>query len=321
MISIIIPAYNVEKYLRECLDSALSQTYINTEIILVDDGSTDSTPDIAREYASRDRRVRVFTQPHSGVSAARNAALRHVRGEWITFLDSDDCIFPHALELLVTLGEQTGARVIYGGWTDNRDTKGPLTPLEAKFECLRPEEVISRVLYQQELLPTPWGKLYYHHCLEDIRFKEGLIYEDLDLFYKICAREKFIVATNSIVYFYRHNPDSLTNSFSPARFDVLRVTERIEAFIADHYPALLPAARDRRLSANFNMLGLIALYDREGKHSSVADSCWALIRKYRRESLFNPKVRLKNKIGILASYLGRGFLGSTLKLFYGRGAR
>ena len=114
MISIIVPVYNTEKYLRRCIDSVLAQTYQDFELLLIDDGSKDSSGAICDEYAAQDARVRVFHKENGGVSSARNVGLDNARGEWITFVDADDWIESDMLELLLRKGEETGADIVMG---------------------------------------------------------------------------------------------------------------------------------------------------------------------------------------------------------------
>ncbi|MCM1077580.1 MAG: glycosyltransferase [Bacteroides sp.] len=319
MVSIIIPAYNAGRYLRECLDSALAQSHRDVEVIVVDDGSTDLTPSILVEYRRRDPRMRVLTQPNSGVSAARNAALRIARGEWITFLDSDDALYSHSIATMLRVAEQTGCDLVYGGWKGGRYI--PTVDIDRDFttEIRDQYSVIEEVLYQSsDIVPAPWGKLYKRSCLDGISFEHGCIYEDLDMFYKLRPRGGKIAVTGCPVYFYRDNPGSITNTFSPSRLDVLKVTGRIEAAMSAATPQLQRAARDRRLSANFNMFCLLALHDRHGDFDDVSRECWRVIKSYRRESLADPRVRMKNKLGILASYGGRWMLRLLSPLVYGR---
>ena len=100
MISVIVPVYNLENYLNRCIDSVLRSTYADFELILIDDGSTDASPRICRDYAGRDNRVRLLRQENRGVSAARNRGLEVCRGEWVVFVDGDDCISEDFLELI-----------------------------------------------------------------------------------------------------------------------------------------------------------------------------------------------------------------------------
>lgn len=323
MVSVIIPAYNVEKYIRECLDSVLGQTYSDIEVIVIDDGSTDSTPEIIREYAERDSKVRLIRKPNGGPSA-RNAGLDVASGEWIMFVDSDDAIAPEAVETLLGLATETGTLYAEGGWTEGEDSRRVCWSegAESVTRIYDAESYIEKVLYQQGPVPSAWSKLFYRSLFDGgLRFREGILYEDLDFFYLPAVKAGKMAVTDRPLYFYRKNPASLTGRFSPRRFDVLEVTARIEAYVAVNYPRLLPAAHDRRLSAGFNMLGLIAAHDREGRYSQTASDCWTLIRRYRRESLLNPQVRLKNKVGIILSYFGRGVFSLFARQFYRRRIR
>ena len=320
MVSIIIPVYNTANYLRECLDSALSQTFRDIEVIAVDDGSTDGSAGILAEYARRDPRLTVITQPNRGVSAARNSALRLARGRWLTFLDSDDALYPGCVATLMDAARLTGCDFVYGGWRSGKvfDPAVAPGPTAVSPAVMERAEVIEGVLYQTSgILPTPWGKLYRRECLDGMNFEEGTIYEDLDLFYKVRPAADRIAVVSTPVYFYRDNPTSITNTFTPSRLDVLKVTARLEDYMAATLPSLADAARDRRLSACFNMYCLLALHDREGRFTGVADECWRVIRSYRRRSLSNPRVRFKNKIGILLSYLGRRAVRAASPLVYG----
>lgn len=314
MVSIIIPAYNAEKYLRECLDSAVGQTHRDIEIIVVDDGSTDSTAEIVGEYVAVDSRVKLIRQANAGLSASRNVAIDHAQGEWIMFLDSDDVLYPNSVETLCRFNNN---RLIYGGLLSGYQCEENNCS-ESRAEVLDSAELIEKVLYQTSgILPTACGKLYHRDLFDDIRFDESLIYEDLDIFYKLADKAGRIAVTNAPIYFYRKNPDGLTGTFRPSRLDVLDVTRRIEEYISARHPALLPAARDRRLSANFNMYCLLSIHDRNHRYAAVARDCWHIIRTYRRESLFNPRVRFKNKIGILVSYFGQTALRLLSPLVYG----
>lgn len=318
MVSIIIPAYNVEKYIRECLDSALGQTYSDIELVVVDDGSTDSTPAIIREYAARDPRIRPVSRPNGGLSAARNTGLAAASGRWVTFLDSDDVLAPMAVRRLVEAARQSGASYVECSRTEGPDSSRISWPETSSdvMTVFDAEAYIEKVLYQDGVYPTVWGKLFARDLFDGLSFREGILYEDLDIFYRLAAKAGRIAVVPDRLYFYRRNPSGLTGSFSPRRLDVLDVTERIEAFVGARFPRLLPAARDRRLSAAFNMFGLIAVNDSDGRHAQASAECWSLIRRYRRGSLFNRRVRLKNKAGIIISYFGPAVLRLFVRKFY-----
>ncbi|MDE5669634.1 MAG: hypothetical protein K2I24_08880, partial [Duncaniella sp.] len=159
------------------------------------------------------------------------------------------------------------------------------------------------------------AKLFRRGVVEDIRFPDGLYYEDLLYCVETLRRSARVAVIGDVIYYYRDNPSSFINTFTPRRLDVLHVTARVEELLEGD-EVLRRAARDRRLSACFNIYGLLAVHDRDGRHSDVSCRCWRLIKDYRRDSLFNPQVRLKNKLGILLSYMGRRFFGRVAGMVY-----
>lgn len=314
MISVIIPAYNVEKYLEDCMRSVLSQSYADLEAIVVDDGSTDRTPGIARRYAEADPRVKVVTRPNGGLSAARNSGLKVAQGEWVTFVDSDDELLPDALARMLTVATEKGVDIVVAQHL--RDKSELPDRIQSKVEIVDSRQAIIDLLYQRKMDHSAWGKLYRRTLFDGCDFTEGTWYEDLDFFYRIFSKIPNIAYLHAPVYYYRQVPTSFLNTFNTARFDVLTVTERLEEWAEKQPENILRAARDRRLSANFNILGLLSANRLLDEHSATARSCYGIIKKYRLSSLFNPNVRLKNKIGILVSYLGYGRLTAVLASRY-----
>lgn len=313
MVSIIIPAYNAEPWLDDCLASVAAQTMREIEIIVVDDGSTDSTAAIAGVYAENDSRFKVLSKPNGGLSDARNFGIDHSAGDWLCFVDADDMLRDDAVELLLDGVRRSGCQLSIGGCVRRRDK---MIKRRHAWQIFGAEEAEADILYQKTLLPTAWGKLYHRSLFGETRFRKGIMYEDLDIICSLIDKVDRVAVTEEPIYYYRKNCESSTGRFSPRRFDVLDVTARIEAYMAGHHPHLLPAARDRRLSAAFNMYGLIAAQADGNAYAKVADSCWMLIKDYRRESFANPDVRLKNKLGILASYCGRRMFGLLSRIVY-----
>ena len=299
LISVIVPVYNVERYLGACLDSILSQSYREIEVILINDGSDDLSGKIAETYAEEDQRITLYNFENEGLGEARNHGLSVATGEYVTFVDSDDILLPGALEVLLKVMDSTGADIVEGGMKHGID----LGKYQIKKHVMRVythEEAIGEMLYQKGLNTSVCGKLYKKFLFDDLRFEKGILYEDLNIMYLLFDHSNKVAYTNYPIYFYRDRDGSIVNSWDNKRLDVLKVTENLENYISENYPGLLPAARDRRLSANFNMFALCTLSgDKE-----TALKCWEKVKNYRRESLFNPYVRIKNKGGILLSYLG-----------------
>lgn len=197
MISIIVPIYNAERYLEACLDSLLSQSEKELQILLVDDGSTDGSLAIAKEYAAKDTRVEVFHQSNAGQSAARNVGLQHAKGEFIAFVDADDKIAENWCERHLEAIE--GADYIQSGY------QRILNGIAGKTQ-------LPKHRYQ---FTSPCMRLYRREAIQDMRFEEGMIYEDVlwsvDLWLS-GARCRIIPYCG---YRYTANPHSTTSQRHP----------------------------------------------------------------------------------------------------------
>lgn len=334
MISVIIPVYNSEAYLPEAVESVLAQTYQDWELILVDDGSEDNSGKLCEILARRTPRIKVIHRKNGGQSSARNTGLKYAGGEFITFLDADDILSPSALESLLNAASSSNADITCGKIYDFisinkllRSSKyiESIYPNGKYTHILTPGKALDRILYQQDLDNSACGKLYAASIWKDLRFREGTGYEDLDIIYQAVMKAKRIATIKAPVYFYRQHEDSYIHTFNLRRTDVLEVTQRLSDFMSMNCPQHLRAAHSRQLSANFNMLGLIAANiqqlqdnpDEYRKAQEIATQCWEKIKELRGESLRNPSVRLKNKIGIVLSYLtGRRGVETIAIRFY-----
>ncbi|MBR2317955.1 MAG: glycosyltransferase family 2 protein, partial [Spirochaetales bacterium] len=185
-ISVIVPVYNVESYLKRCVDSILGQTYSDFELILVDDGSPDNCPQICNEYAEKDSRIRVIHQLNGGLSAARNAGIDWVfqnsDSEWFSFIDSDDYVHPRYLEVLLNAAESTGCDVSIGSYIEFSGDS-----VKSENEIAVPKKYKPEDFYVQYSVETTiaCGKLYRRRYFETIRYPVGKIHEDEFTTYKI----------------------------------------------------------------------------------------------------------------------------------------
>lgn len=225
IVSIIIPIYKVEKYLRQCLDSVLAQRYSNWEMILVDDGSPDACPTICDEYAKRDKRVTVLHCQNGGLSRARNRALDSpLKGDFVTFLDSDDYLSPTCIEELLKASEK-GQLAMTGYILEWENTHTFTTPKQAEGSY---PDLHSYLLDFHRLFATKfnfaWGKLYRRDIIEahHLRFVEGLRLAEDVLFnlqyYNYC--DNGINAIESKGYYYRQSDGSTqSKKFDPMMFD------------------------------------------------------------------------------------------------------
>lgn len=206
-LQIIIPAYNVEKYIAQCLESALHQdTKYSYLITVVNDGSTDRTPEIIESYHIKfPDRIEVINQENKGFSGARNAALRVLKGRYITFLDSDDVLGEGAVETLLDAANMTDVDIVQGGWVTNTEFRTPvLTGGGTEY-------------HPETLSGYPWGKLYKATVLEHFQFPEGYWFEDTPISFILYGAEYSSKIISDLVYGYRLNPDGITAKSSGSK--------------------------------------------------------------------------------------------------------
>ena len=314
MVSIIIPVYNAESFLEKAVESVFRQSYKDWEIILIDDGSTDSSGIICDSLANQHDNIKVAHISNGGQSHARNHGLDMAEGSHIIFLDADDILPPDTLKITYDCFLKSGCDVVCGtmqNFSEEDELKSvDRSPSEALtgnnyFRMLSPEDAMLDILYQKRLDNSVCGKLFTARIWKELRFREGTGYEDLDAICPAIMRaNRVAVLKDWHLYFYRQHQGSYIHTFNLRRCDVLDVTRRLTATMESHYPRLAPAARSRELSANFNMLTLLAANSTSPEARALSDRCWIRIKELRGESLRNPSVRLKNKIGIVCTYIG-----------------
>ena len=218
-ISVIIPIYNVEAYLRRCLDSVIHQTYENLEIILIDDGSTDNSYAIAKDYCDKDSRCILVHQTNSGLSSARNIGLKYATGKFISFIDSDDWISVDMFSTLVKCYENTGADIISGKYilTDTDETEVKNT--ELKFKCITENKLryyLENSFNAKSLEIPVCNKIYNRDLFESISFPEGQLYEDMFTSYQLIKKANMWCVCNQTIYFYFQGMRKTINLFKEA---------------------------------------------------------------------------------------------------------
>lgn len=248
LISVIVPVYKVEKYLGRCVESILAQTYRNTEIILVDDGSPDRCPQLCEEYARANEKIRVFHQENKGLSGARNTGIDNARGEYLAFIDSDDVWSPYFLESLYRALKETGAELSQCRWEymHGDALKEEYCP-EAPVEVFSGLEMLEKLYIQTgAYYVVAWNKLYKKELFEEIRYPQGRIHEDEATTYKIFDRcRKAAVVDNALYgYFVGTGGTSITrNGFSMKKLDWRWANEeRVRYFEKKGYSGLVVPA-------------------------------------------------------------------------------
>ncbi len=226
-ISIIVPVYNVEKYLHRCIDSILAQTFNDFELILIDDGSTDSSGSICEEYKKIDPRIYVIHQKNRGLSVARNTGLdwifKNSDSKWLTFIDSDDWVHNKYLELLYSASVKYQVSLSICGYQETSGESPFMYKQEPKTIICSPEKFY---LGHTANATIAWGKLYRNDCFKKIRYPVGKIHEDEYITYRILFSLQEIAIINMPLYAYFFNQDGITKSdWSPKRMDIFNAYE------------------------------------------------------------------------------------------------
>ena len=203
MISVIVPVYNVENYLAQCLDSVLAQTYKDLEILLIDDGSTDRSGSICDAYQAKDERIRAFHTANRGLSAARNVGLNCAQGEYVAFVDSDDWIEPEMIETLYQKAVVSGADVVECSYM--KEYRSGFIRYEMRFD----EENALNGLLSGKISNIVWNKLWKSDCFTNIRFPEGMLFEDTATTYRVLVNAS-VIGIPDCLYHYRFRDSSIS---------------------------------------------------------------------------------------------------------------
>lgn len=245
MISVIIPVYNVERYLKRCIDSVINQTYKDLEIILVDDGSTDNSGVICDDLKSIDSRIKVIHKKNGGLSSARNAGIKVATGEYIGFVDSDDWIDIDMYESLISAIEETKSEVAVTGICrvyDNGYFKNQFT--RNSVEVYRGVEIVAEYLKQNSFSTAAYDKLYKSELFSHRRFPEGKLYEDAPVIYDILKSINKIVCVGKPQYKYFQRADSICGlAFSKKKMDHYYFSHEILIDVSKTYPQLAELAK------------------------------------------------------------------------------
>lgn len=241
LISIIIPVYNVEKYLQDCVDSVRKQTYKNLEIILIDDGSTDNSGKMCDEYKKQDARIKVFHKSNGGLSDARNLGLEKATGQYVYFLDSDDILPQCAIEILLYICLENKADVAIAGYEkfSNRIPQEVDTNKLEDSEVLDKIEAIRRMLLQNGFGHEAWGKLYKTKLWKCEHFPKGKLYEDYATTYRIINQCDKVAVLKGNLYWYRiRNGSIMKSKLNAKNMQLLDIAEEVTSYLKREIPEL-----------------------------------------------------------------------------------
>lgn len=304
MVSIIVPVYNTEKYLHNCINSLLAQTCTDIEILLVNDGSTDTSGDICDAYAAQDSRVRVIHQQNAGVSSARNAALAVARGEYIAFVDSDDWVSPDYIEDLQSAMTESGADLVACGMFAVYSRFDTVQDKTDCTEVLEGREVYRVLLCDVQVGGYLWNKLFKRELIRD-GFDTDLHLSEDFLFCAKYAREvgRTVILRRKL-YYYWQNPQRKHSTLNARVLSLLDAQERLLELYAVEYPSLCPKIKTNMVKAALNMR---ARYELGGMHDgAISARLDGVIEQYYGEvygragvlSRFNLSVTRKHPVAV-----------------------
>ncbi len=315
LISVIVPIYNVEDYLKQCINSLLKQTYTNLEILLIDDGSMDSSSEICDEYSVKDKRIKVFHQKNKGLSGARNTGIENMRGRYVTFVDSDDYVSEDYIKELYRILQETEADIscvsgnkFFGEkiFSNIEEKNGE------KLKTYNRKEAFKQMLYRKDVNSYAWGKLFKNEMFNDVRFPEGLLFEDVRTIYKLYDKAEKIAICTKRLYYYRQRQGSIVNSgFTPAKMQQVTASEEIVTFVKDKYPELTAAAISKCFIAAVDVFRRIP----QDGYFKEKEYLKKIIKKYRTSVLKDRENKILTKAIALTAVININFLNYAGQIY------
>lgn len=307
LVSVVIPVYNVEAYLKRCVDSVLAQTYSNLDVVLVDDGAMDSSGAICDGYAERDVRIRVLHQDNGGLSAARNAGMKLVRGDYVVFVDSDDCIGPRHIEHLLSCALHYDTPFTVTGYMPVEEKSS----LELKKTIQPSNQLIplEKAMEYTVKLGSPfashaWGKLYRADLFPLLHYPVGKAYEDQYVTYKVIYAAKDIGYEDANDYYYTiDRKDSISNKDLVRKVDFLEALREEYDFAQINCPYLIQSLETRYSEELVSVLSVLVKTDNSDKR--ILDTIYNELKTKRIKVLSGEiSVSVSNKLKYALTLLG-----------------
>lgn len=315
LVSVIIPVYRTEPYLNACVKSVAEQTYTNLQILLVDDGSPDHCGALCDEWAQKDSRIQVIHKTNGGLSDARNAGLALSKGEYITFVDSDDWVEPDLVAYLmqgITLNHAQIA--VCNFYTVRGEQRVPWRAPSDAFQRMSSVDAVEDMFYGRSFDTSAWAKLFHKSCFTALRFPRGRLYEEVATTYKLILTQETVAVGLRPLYNYVKRAGSIvTSCFKPQSMDMLRASQEILTYAQKQQPALLAAAQRRMVYA------CCYLYKTMGSQwRTFPRECAELdsvMKQFRWNVLRDPKAANRDKAAILLLLPGVGVFEKAWALY------
>lgn len=312
MISVIVPVYNVDKYLNKCINSILGQTYKDFELILVNDGSTDNSPKICDMYARQYKNVQVIHKNNGGLSDARNVGTSIAKGEFITYIDSDDYVSKDYLLILSTLQKDNKADIVVSGFAVFNEGSKPIQNYDYKVYCYTKNQALEKMMYQDTLDTSACAMLLPAYVAKNNLFPLNKYHEDEFTTYKYYSSVERIVVTTQKLYFYLQRKGSIMHVFGDACIDELDAADNLVNFCKKNYPNLTTAAQSKKFSDYCQVLLMNTRLKID--HPLVYKRINNYLNGIKFQILKNKKCRFKNRVAAFLLIFGPWALEITKKL-------
>ena len=307
LVSIIVPVYNVEKYLQRCIDSLINQTYKKIEIWLINDGSTDLSGQICEQYKAADNRINVIHKHNGGLSDARNCGLSKITGDYVCFVDSDDWVLNIYVEELLKLSQLHNADIVV---CSNCVTTKELGKIPNKkrytYTIYGKEASLTHLLYLKGISTSAHGKLFKREIIEGITFPTGKLFEDVvPIFHCFEKAQKTVISTRKL-YFYFKRADSITkSSYTPKCMDYVIQCNLLYNYVIQTYPSMKNAALSRLI---WSEIYIIVHMENYKAYEKEYNEIWQHICKNRKHVICDRNASFKYRGICVLSYLGSWFL-------------
>ena len=298
LISVIVPIYNCEKYLDKCIESIVNQTYKNLEILLINDGSTDNTGNICKNWSKKDKRIKVTNKENGGISDARNKGLELSSGKYISFVDSDDYLELDMIEKLYNnLIENDADMSICDFYEEFNNRTIIKEPKEKYFVNEGNEKYYNLYGEHRGRIVYPWNKIYKKSLFDGLKYKKGKIYEDSFIICDLLKKANKVSYYLEPLYHYIQREGSLIHTFKYNRFDFIEMLEeRLLFFEKENLPELLYDTNKRLLNTTINLSCLALINDKNFKNTSIYKENIKKIKNVSKRLLKDKKTNIKLKI-------------------------
>lgn len=305
LVSIILPVYNVENYLKRCIVSIIEQSFTDFEIIAVDDGSTDRFGQICDYWASKDDRIKVIHKSNGGLSDARNCGIDIACGKYFTFIDSDDYISKNYLENLLALFDyDPECKMVGSGHYIVQSNKTRIDyKADKKISFFTRREAFESVLYHGKVNVSAWGKMYHRSLFDEIRYPKGHLYEDTYIFGNLLLRTPSYIFSSEPTYFYCKRDSSIVSGgYSSKRLEYIDSVEKLTACALQCDTTLENACIRRRVHANLSVLRYMK--DVSGKDLGLRDTLRKETLRLSAQMYKDPNIPRRDKIAVFLLRFG-----------------